>query len=405
LFSGASALTQSVLGRLRRFWLDVHLWIGVGLFLVLVPLGVSGSFLVWHDQLDEVIHPQRFAVSEGDATLAASAYLDAARKSFGDRATVTQLRLPQEAGKPVIASGRLKSPAPAPGQRPQSLTAWIDPATAKVLDVANTRNEVINIMHRLHGSLLITTPGLGRKVVGWLGWAMSISCVTGLWLWWPRNNRIVKGLRWRRSPSTMNNLHHMFGFWVLIPLLLVSLTGVYISFPETSHKLFGVGEAGAGPAGERRPGGPAGGGQRGPNNAPPLAAPNLPIDMAVAAAMADRPGGKLASVSLPTEGRRPSWRVQLALEGQKDPVSVQVSDADGEIRQGRGGAGGPPQQDPLSTWMRRTHDAQEAWLPWQLLVFLTGVAPPLLGITGTVMWLRRRSRRAHLKALQQAPAE
>lgn len=390
-------MTQSVLGRLRCFWLDVHLWIGVGLFLVLVPLGVSGSFLVWHDQIDGVIHPQRFAVSEGETTLAASAYLDAARKAFGDRAAVTQLRMPQGSGAPVIASGRLKSPAPAPGQRPQSLTAWIDPATAKVLDVANTRHEVINIMHRLHGSLLITAPGLGRKVVGWLGWAMTLSCLTGLWLWWPRGGRIARGLRWSRSPSTLNNLHHMFGFWILVPLLVVSLTGVYISFPETGRKIFGVGEPSAQGA---RPGA-----ARGPNMAAPLTSPSLPIDMAVAAALAERPGGTLASVSLPTEGDRPSWRVQLALEGQEAPVTVQVSDADGAIRKGPGGAGGPGQQDPLSAWMRKTHDAQESGFLWQLLVFFTGIAPPLLGITGTVMWLRRRARRRRLKTLQHTAAE
>ena len=395
-------MTQSVLGRLRRFWLDVHLWIGLGLFVVLVPLGISGSFLVWHDQLDTVIHPQRFAVSEGSSTLAASAYLDAARKAFGDRAAVTQLRMPAELGKPVVVGGRLKSPAPAPGQRPQSLTAWIDPATARVLDVANTRNELINVMHRLHGSLLIAAPGLGRKIVGWLGVAMSLSCLTGLWLWWPRGSRILKGLRWRRSPSTLNNLHHMFGFWILVPLLLVSLTGVYISFPETGRKLFGVGQESRqqGPVPGARPTAP-----RGQNMAPPLAATNLPVDMAVAAALAERPGGTLASISLPTRGERPSWRIQLALEGQKEPVTVQVSDADGSIRKGRGGAGGPSPQDPLSAWMRKTHDAQETRLIWQLIVFLTGVGPLLLGVTGTVMWLRRRSRRVHLKALQQRPAE
>ncbi|MCF8505367.1 MAG: PepSY domain-containing protein [Caulobacter sp.] len=390
-------MTQSALGRLRRFWLDVHLWLGVGLFVVLVPLGVSGAFLVWHDQIDAAIHPHRFAVSEGDTTLAASAYLDAARKAYGDRAVVTQLRLPQEAGDPVIASGRVKGPPPAAGQRPRSLTAWIDPATGKVLDVADTRDEVINIMHRLHGSLLITAPGLGRKIVGWLGWAMSLSCLTGLWLWWPRNNRVVKGLRWRRSPSTMNNLHHMFGFWVLIPLLLVSLTGVYISFPETSRKVFGVAPRVESPA----RGGQPKGAPRGPNNASPLAAPNLPIDMAVAAAMAEKPGARLSAISLPTEGKRPSWRIQFAGEGHVLPVSVQVSDADGAIVSGRGGPGQP---DPVSRWMRKTHDAQDTPFIWQVLVFLTGVAPLLLGVTGTVMWLRRRSRRAHLKALQSGTA-
>ena len=396
-------MTQSVLGRLRRFWLDVHLWIGVGLFVVMVPLGVSGAFLVWHDQIDEIIHPQRFDVSKGGATAAASVYLDAARKAFGDRAAVTQIRLPAEPGRPVVASGRIAGQTLAPGQRPQSLTVWIDPATGRVLDVANTRKETINVMHRLHGSLWISAPGVGRKVVGWLGWAMSVSCLTGLWLWWPRNGAVLKALRWRRSPSTFNNLHHMVGFWVLIPLLLVSLTGVYISFPETSHRVFGVGEASPRPM-DKGPGGrPGGGGERGPNNAPPLATPQLPIDMAVAAAMARQPGATLASITLPTESRRPAWRIQFAGEGRVSPTTVQVADADGSIRKGRGGGQAAP--DPLSQRMRRIHDAQETPFIWQLLVFLTGVAPLLLGVSGTVMWLRRRSRRAHLKAPRTPPAE
>ncbi len=387
-----TALTKSLLGRLRRFWLDVHLWLGVGLFVVLVPLGLSGAALVWHDALDTAIHPQRFAVSRGDTRLAASAYLDAARKAYGDRATVTQIRMPEDPGQPVIASGRVKGPPPASGQRARTLTAWIDPATARVLDVADTRNELIGVMHRLHGSLLISTPGLGRKVVGWLGWAMSLSCLTGLWLWWPRNGRVARGLRWLRSPSTFNNMHHMFGFWVLVPLLLVSLTGVYISFPETSHKLFGIETAG-GPRGGQRPAA-----------APPLAQPGLPIDMAVAAAMMEKPGARLAAITLPTEGRRPAWRIQFAAEGEGPGATVQVADEDGSIRKGRSLAG-PAQPDPLSRTMRKIHDAQDTPWIWQLLVFVTGVAPALLGVTGTVMWLRRRSRRAHLGRLRTGGAD
>lgn len=384
-------MTQSVLGRLRRFWLDVHLWLGVGLFVLLVPLGVSGALLVWHDPLEELLHPQRFAVSKGEAVLPPSVYLASSRAAFGDRATVSQIRMPEAAGDPVVVSARINGQTLAPGERPQSLTAWLDPATGKVLDTANTRNELVNVMHRLHGSLLITTPGLGRKIVGWMGWAMTVSCLTGLWLWWPRNGKVARGLRWRRSPSTMNNLHHMFGFWVLVPLLVVSLTGVYISFPATSRALFGVAEWQTGPRPSR------------PVPPPPLAAPSTSIDAAVAAAAAEKPGLTLASVSLPTEGRRATWRVQFAPAGEGDPVTVQIGDKDGKPQKARGreaGPAAPERPDELSPLMRKIHDGQDTPFIWQLLVFLTGVAPPLLGVTGTVMWLRRRARRAHLKTLQ-----
>lgn len=381
-------MTQSTLGRLRSFWLDVHLWIGVGLFALLVPLGVSGALLVWHDPLDELLHPHRFETAGGPAK-APSVLLASAREAFGDRATVSQLRMPEDGEGPVIATARLNGEALKPGQRPTQLTAWIDPATGRVLDVANTRDELINIMHRLHGSLLITTPGLGRKIVGWMGWAMTVSCLTGLWLWWPRNNAVVKGLRWRRSPSTMTNLHHMFGFWVLVPLLVVSLTGVYISFPDTSKALFGVAEWQKGPRPPR------------PVPPPPLAAPAQPIDAVVAAARAAKPGLPLASVSLPTAGRRATWRVQFEAGSAGEPVTVQVSDKDGQVaRERREAAAGAARPDDLSRMMRRIHDGQEMPFLWQLLVFLTGVAPPLLGITGTVMWLRRRARRKRLAALR-----
>jgi uncharacterized iron-regulated membrane protein len=61
--------------------------------------------------------------------------------------------------------------------------------------------------------------------------------------------------------------------------------------------------------------------------------------------------------------------------------------------------GGP---DPLSRWMRKIHDGADTGPVWQTVIFLGGIAPPVLGITGVVMWLRRRRRRL---AITQARAE
>ena len=59
--------------RLRRFWFDVHLWIGLGLGLLLSVVGVSGSLLVWHDALDSVLTSHRYAVTGAAATQTPSA--------------------------------------------------------------------------------------------------------------------------------------------------------------------------------------------------------------------------------------------------------------------------------------------------------------------------------------------
>jgi uncharacterized iron-regulated membrane protein len=390
-------MTSSLSARLRRLWLDVHLWIGVGLLIAIVPISASGAILVWKAPLDRMMHADRYAVS-GEAMLPAGRYAAAAQEAFAGRADFTQLRLPEKAGDPVVAVGRLKGEI-APGERPRSLNVWIDPPSARVLAMADTSQSAMQWLHRLHGSLLI--PGVGRKVVGWIGWAMFISCATGLWLWWPRNGAILKALRWRRGPSTLFNLHHTIGFWICLPLAVLSLTGVYISFPQTSRAVFGVQQAmqDRAPAGraaraESRSGGagrekgPSGGAPQG-RFAPPLTTPRLTIDEAVGAAAAtSKDGARIVSVSAPTVGREPAWRVQVEQPGQAAPATLQVVDGTGEVKPDRGGGG-----DPLSRWMRNIHDGGDTGVIWRTVIVLGGVAPVILALTGVVMWLRRRSRR------------
>ncbi|HEY8573895.1 PepSY-associated TM helix domain-containing protein [Phenylobacterium sp.] len=370
-------MTQTLNARLRRLWLDVHLWIGAGLLVLLIPVSLTGSALVWHDALDRALYSERYAVTGPDVRLPAAAYAQAAEQAFAGRAALTQVRLPQEPGDPVVAVGRLQG-EPGPGGRPRTLNVWIDPPTGKVLAEGEVARTFTNVLHRLHGSLLI--PDIGRKVVGWLGWAMFVSSATGLWLWWPRHGGFMKGLRWRRGASQLFNLHHMVGFWTCLPLAVLSLTGVYISFPQTSRALFGVAP----------PQGPAGGPGR---FAPPIPQPKTSLADAVAAAQASKPGAKVVSVSTPTGGKDQAWRVQLKTPDAKAPVTVQVADATGRVKaaRDRGGAGGAP--DTLSPLMRKIHDGAGTGPIWQTVIFLGGIAPAVLGITGVIMWLRRRSRR------------
>ena len=363
---------------MRRLWRNLHLWIGLSLFLVLAPLGLTGSLLVFDDGLDRLLHPVRYAVSGQPGDQSAQAYIGAARMAFGERALPAQLRMPAAPGQPVIVTGTAPG-AVKPGQRPAQLTAWLDPATGKVLDVANPRQQLRGMIHQLHGNLFMAQPG--RKVVGWLGVAMLISSVTGLCIWWPRNNAVLKGLRWTRSPSGFSNLHHMAGFWICAPLAILSFSGAFIAFPEASAALR--------PAVAARP-------ERAQQNAftAPLAAPQLGADAAVAAALAQAGGAaRVTQLTLPTEGDRPAWRVQL--KGDGGSVQVRVEDTSGKAKLQSGGpAQGPEGRDPLTRFMRNLHDGDGMGPLWRAIIVLAGLAPTLLGVTGTVMWLASRRRAA-----------
>ena len=382
---------------LRQIWFQIHKWVGIILAIVLIPLSLSGSVLVWDEALDGWINPQRHAVT-GPVALPATAYVAAAAKALPADAKIASLSMP-DAGDALTVSA---APKPQAGPRrgpPQRMAVWLDPATGKLLDVGAQGSAFIRFMHSLHGNL--TIPGSGRAIVGWLGVAMSISCLTGLWLWWPMVGKLARAFRWKRQPQFDVNLHHMVGFWISVPLAILSITGVIIAWPQ----MMGASGERGGPPGtpparaenggardkrvrDGQPGRGAqskapqeGGGGRG-FDAPPLATTNLTIDQAIAAAGIKAP----FTVSWPTSAE-PAWRVSSGGGARK---TVMVDDATGAPKAARGGAGGGPGGGGQRPLVRRLHDGTDMGLVWQIIIVLGGIAPAALGITGITMWLRTR---------------
>ena len=206
-------------------WLQVHKWIGLTLAVLIIPISLTGSALVWHDWLDAKLEPQRFATL-GPAALPPSAYATAARTALTDGERLSELRFSKE-GAPVVAIAT--KPAEG-GGRPVRTSLWIDPRDASIIDRASGNSGAVQVMHVLHGSLMV--PGWGRTIVGWVGAFMFVSCLTGIWLWWPLSGSVTTGFRWKRRNTTNANLHYLSGFWVLFPLAMLSFTGAWISFPK-----------------------------------------------------------------------------------------------------------------------------------------------------------------------------
>ncbi len=346
---------------LRRAWFQLHKWIGLILAILIIPLSLTGAALVWDEALDHGLNPQRYAVTGGNA-LDVQAYVAAARAVLapGERiATISR----DDAGPIVVtASGAGKAATAGP---PARTTLWLDPPSARLLDRSSGNSGLIRTMHMIHGSLMI--PGVGRQIVGWIGVAMALSCLSGLWLWWPTVGKWVRGLRWRRHRNLDSNLHHLTGFWIALPLFALSLTGIWISFPGT----FG----GGAPRGER-----------GAARPQPLAAPRLSVDAVIAGAQVLVPGD-WRQITWPTD-RKPAWSVTLA----DTPNSVTIDDATGSA----GIAAAPP--ETTARLMRRIHDGTRMGMLWQTIIFLAGLIPALLAVTGIIMWWRARRWKAELRA-------
>ncbi|HYD36756.1 MAG TPA: PepSY-associated TM helix domain-containing protein [Allosphingosinicella sp.] len=380
-------MAQSTTLRLRGLWFSVHKWIGLLLAILIIPVSLTGSALVWHDWLDERVNPQRYAVKGGEPALGPSAYAAAAQRALGANERVMSIRYPEHGSGPLLVTAARPS---RPGEgRPVRTNVWLDPADGRVLDKAASNAGLVRVLHSLHGSLMV--PGWGRTIVGWVGVFMFVSCLTGLWLWWPVTGSVRRGFRWRRQNSTNANLHHQMGFWILLPLAMLSFTGFWISFPG----VFSAFEASQ-PKGKSGPADRARAMQ-----ARPLERTAMSADAAVAAA---RPHstGPLLTISWPTD-QSPKWKI--AYERQGGAAEVEIADSSATATPPK-----PPRPETRARTMRRWHDGTGMGPVWQVVIFIGGIIPALLAVTGIVMWLRSRGWRAALdgkrkRRLEPQPAE
>ncbi len=391
---------------LRNIWFQFHKWIGLILAIAIIPICVTGAALVWHDALDEALNPVRHASTEAPA-LTPTAYVAAAQGAIDADQRVAQLIYPEE-GKGSVRLVLANPPVPGE-RRPVRTTLWLDPVDGHVLDQARSDEGAVRVMLVLHGSLYI--PEGGRPIVGWVGVAMVISCISGLWLWWPTVGSWVRGLRWRRHNNFDTNLHHLFGFWIAIPLFILSLTGVWISFPKVFSELDSKpaaaksegkakGEAKAKDKAKGKGEGKGEGKSGGRPPAPqPVAQPALDADKALAAAKAME-AKAFVSISWPTE-KAADWEFKTDGKPNSDnpPRTIKVADVGGAASLK---AEEPPARGPVMRLMRQIHDGTDTGFVWQFIIFLGGLLPAILSITGLIMWWRARKWRGQLKQRQRA---
>ncbi len=119
-----------------------------------------------------------------------SAYLASAATALGAGVQPAAVRFPESDGWPVIVMAR--GARVEGGPPPRIVNVYLDPPTARVLDVVDFRSSLFGFLHRFHENLTIPEYS-GRAIVGWAGVGMLILSLTGIWLWWPRIGRVPAG--------------------------------------------------------------------------------------------------------------------------------------------------------------------------------------------------------------------
>jgi len=377
-------------GTVRRTLRTVHLWFGLIFFIPIVVIGLSGSALLIQSHYWTRSFPAATATGAKQPIIRA---IEVARAAGPADSSLGRVDLPLRDGEPVAVQ---LNP---PGRGVRSVRVYVDPVSLEVLGTNEVvpRGQALGYLINIHSFLLMRSY-IGVKVVGALGVAMILMAISGLVLWWPKKGQLRRAFLVRsgaRGLPLYLDLHHAAGIWTFAVLLLMSVSGVYLCFPQTfTSGLTSVFPSALG-SGEPMAG------------FVPIPGP-LDADMAVASAARAVPDARVVSVLMPEQSGRP---ILVSLEttrfgGATQPqILVMLDQATGDV----GYVDDPRDHgivEQVVNLQNALHYGAAYGIVWKTVVFVSGLLPLFFAVTGlSIWWARRRVTRPAPDALQNAPAE
>lgn len=221
---------QNVL--LRKALFQVHLWVGIALGLYIVVISVSGSAIVFRNEISKAFsaHPKIVAIS-------------------GPKLTHEQLKQVVEQTYPQYSVSYIWD-----ANRPNEATeVWLlrgstnkmrlfDPYTGK--DLGDSVPLIIRALTwtiDLHLNLL--GGKTGRLINGIAAIFTTALVLTGAILWWPGVGKWRDSLILRRESNWKKlnwSLHSVIGIWTLAFVLVWGVTGIFVVFPTSFERAINV---------------------------------------------------------------------------------------------------------------------------------------------------------------------
>jgi uncharacterized iron-regulated membrane protein len=363
--------------RARQLWLSVHLYIALGLGLLLALIGLSGSLSLVGGGLDRLFNPGLVIAPGAGTPRTLDELMAAVRRVHPDRKGSWTLELPRAPEQPLVAW--YERPIETTGQLYAPLMVAVNPYTAEVLASRYWGGTLRTWLADLHTQLQLGR--FGWQAVGGCGIALIVSLLSGIYLWWPGWRRLPQSLRLRHGAGLkvlMFDLHRLLGVVGFAALLVLAVTGISLSWPNLSESLLGAKGMGHG--------------DEGPEIRSTAASSSTrPVSLEEAVLLARGPFKRadvrqIATPAGPGGTYRVTFRQYFEVNDRHPMTQVWVDQYSGQIRDVRNPARFTVGQTVLTwLWPLHTGEALGGWgtLGW----FLAGLIIPLLYVTGLTRWL------------------
>lgn len=366
---------------LRKAVFQIHLWTGVAIGLYILVVCVTGSALVFRIHMQRAAFAQLFTATAGEPADAAT-ILDRVRDAFpSDR--VSGIDAPTDA-RPTTLAYVVRGDT--------FLTILLDPTTGNILgELPDT--SIVRTIQDLHFDLL--GGRTGRIVNGAGGILLLVLCVTGLVIWWSGIATWRRGfmIDFRRSWKRINwELHSAVGIWTVALIAMWAVTGVYFVWPSQFRNAVNA----ISPLTVAVT----------PRSNPTGAQSNPPSWRELIARARQRVPGQYIQRVVPPSNDTGAFLVMFspvrpAPVGREQLTPVYLDRYTGAVlkespRQTRSAG------DVIMDWVAPLHVGSFGGMGIRVAWLILGLAPPLLFITGFIMWWSRVVRPRWLTARRAA---
>jgi uncharacterized iron-regulated membrane protein len=381
--------------RTLLFW--THLTAGVVAGAVILLMSITGVLLTYERQLIEWSDRGfRSVPPAGESSRLSADQL------------IAKLREQRPDAQPTILTFRADPAAPA-AVAIESGTLYLNPSTGEVLGepATDVRAAMIALRswHRYIGMADEQRP-IGKFITGWANFIFFFIVLSGLYLWLPRSwtrqqLRAITFFRGRLSGKARDfNWHNTIGLWSAIPLALVVLGAMPISFPWANALVYrAVGEevpppGGGGGAGRGAAGRGGGEAPRGPSTATSDSterrATRASVDALWTRAAQQVPEWRSIALRLPASAKSPAvFTIDSGTGGQPQRrATLTLNTATGEVVRWEPFASQTLGRR-LRSWFRFTHTGEYYGLIGQTIAGVASLGAVVLVWTGLSLALRR----------------
>lgn len=363
----------------RALWVDVHLFLALIAGFVFALLGLTGSISIYREELDALLNPELVVENPQGEMQSLDKIMDSVRRAHPDRYGEWTLEMPTSPNGMVTVW--FDKPRETFFERYAPLMVSVNPYTAEVVASRFWGHTLTTWLLDWHTHLQYDD--MGWEIVGGCGVLLTLSILSGLYLWWPGLSHLVSVLRVRTSSGLIRflfDLHRLLGVFSAAALLILAFTGFQLSFPSLLEDLFGAGGMAHG--------------ETGPSITSTAKPNDHPTVIEAAEFIARGPFGtaELRRVTTPA-GESGAYRVNLRQKSEinhRHPfTTVWIDRWSGQIREVR---------DPKSftvgqtfiTWMWPLHTGEALGRSGRFAWFLAGQTLFILYVTGLMRWLHKK---------------